>query len=385
MRVAVFIGTRADLGPLGPVVAAFAAEGGVETHVLCGVAFDAAELSGRLAEETSGVFDGTVHALTDPLRSLGVEEMLLQGERLLHGARELFARISFDALVVLGDRWELLFVVPAAYLSGIRIVHLHGGEVTEGALDERVRHAVTKLADLHCVASADAAERLRQLGEPEERIALTGAPGLDRLDGRTRVSDEELSELLGAAVSRPLALYTYHPPTAVVDAPLHRSAADVLRATLESCAMVIVTAPGMDTGRDEIIAAHEEIAARDPRVLLVDSLGPRYPVVLASADVVVGNSSSGVIEAASVGVPAVDVGMRQAGRLRGNNVIHADENYESVRAAVQQAMSGPFIRTARAATNPYGDGHAAQRIVAATLTLDGLPAAKRFADRTTRS
>lgn len=376
MRIAIFVGTRADLGPLEPVVAAFVA-GGHDTHLLTGVAFDAEALRAR----TAHIPGSTIHALVPPIESFDASTMSRQGAEILRTAGALFAELRFDAFVVLGDRWELLAVVPAAFLHDTRIVHIHGGEVTEGAIDERIRHAVTKLADVHCVASSDAARRVAQMGEPEERIFETGAPGLDRIVEAKPLDDDELRELVGRDFERPLALYTYHPPTATPDAPLADWVRSSLSATLQLCGTVIATDPGMDEGRDVILATLDDMAREDPRIVRISSLGARYPRALAAVDVVVGNSSSGVIEAASAGVPAVDIGTRQEGRLRASSVIHADDSASSVESALRNALGGDFDVARMRDGNPYGAGGAAMKIVDATSAAKTFGIKKSFVDR----
>jgi UDP-N-acetylglucosamine 2-epimerase (non-hydrolysing) len=253
--------------------------------------------------------------------------------------------------------------------------------VTEGAVDERIRHAVTKLADEHCVASPDAARRLAQLGEPRERIHVTGAPGLDRLAAAAPMGDDALAGLLGLdRVERPIGLFTYHPPTAQADAPAATWAREAAAATLAACATVIATYPGMDEGRDEIVAVLSALAAAEPRLRLVEALGRDYPGVLASVDVVVGNSSSGVIEAATLHKPAVDVGDRQRGRLRGDNVVHAEEGRAAVEAAVRLALSPGGTARARAVVNPYGAGDASRRILDIVRRAGAAGRVKRFVD-----
>ena len=195
MKVAVFVGTRADLGPLVPVLEELISRPGVETIALTGLAFDAAGLAEQLAQPVSSIVQ-----LAEPLHEVDLPAQLLQGPALSLGAGRLLRQAPVDRLVVLGDRWELLHVVPPFVLAGVPVVHLHGGEVTGGAIDERVRHAITKLADVHCVASRDAAERVARLGEEAERIHVTGAPGLDRYAAEGRRSDAELEELLGVTV-----------------------------------------------------------------------------------------------------------------------------------------------------------------------------------------
>ncbi len=377
VSVAAFVGTRADLGPLGPVLVALADAPDVDLTVLTGVAWTAESLAQALPARPQ---PWRIVALADPVTGrLDAAAVVRHGPGLSAGAGTHFLDARPDVLVVLGDRWELLHVVPQAVLAGIRVVHLHGGEVTEGAVDERVRHAVTKLADQHCVASADAARRVRSLGEPADRVHVTGAPGLDRVAGLARPSEQALAEALGREVVRPLALFTYHPPTAVEGAEVRTWAAGALRATAARCGTVVATHPGMDAGRDEVLAALAD-AADEPRVLVVENLGPRYPLVLAGADVVVGNSSSGVIEAASVGIPVVDVGDRQRGRLRGENVVHADEGEAAVAAALDLALSPAHRARSAAAVNPYGDGSAAARVLAVVRAAPAVSLAKPFVD-----
>ena len=183
-RVAVFVGTRADFNPLGPVIAALSVEPGLETHVITGLAFSSADL--RSDDTMARLTDLQFHDITDPIQSMSAAGVVDHGADMARGTAAFFDRVRPDVVVLLGDRWELLWIASTAYLSEVRIVHLHGGEVTEGAIDDRVRHAVTKLSDQHCVASSDAAERLFRMGEPPARVHVTGAPGLDRLQAPAR-------------------------------------------------------------------------------------------------------------------------------------------------------------------------------------------------------
>lgn len=377
MKVAVFVGTRADLGPLLPVFKALV-DAKADVVGLTGVAFD----QGGLTKALDTGLDGArlrVIPLAPPVETLDAAAQLRQAHAIAESLSDLLASESFDRLVVLGDRWELLSVVPPFFLSGVTIVHLHGGEVTEGAIDERVRHAITKLADVHCVASEDAAARVRQLGEPADRVHVTGAPGLDRFAGVEPLDDDALAELLGKPVTRPLALFTYHPPTTAPAERIRQWAADAVAATVDTCGTVIATHPGFDVGRDEILEVLTEAAAKHERLVVIESLGPRYPAVLAASDVVVGNSSSGVIEAASVGVPAVDIGDRQRGRLRGANAIDVPDDRDAIAAALRTALSAEFRSQAATVVNPYGDGTAGARIAAIVLD-EAPPRGKPFVD-----
>lgn len=364
--VAVFVGTRADLGPLSPVLERLVTADDIDLQVITGVMYAAAELAAALPPVLgSDRWRERITPLADPMASVSTAAQLEQGALLAQASGKALTRLGVDVLVVLGDRWELLYVVPPAFLLGIPIVHLHGGEVTEGAVDERVRHAVSKLADQHCAASPDAASRLLQMGEPAARVHVTGAPGLDRLAEASPLDDSALCALLGIpTVEHPVALFTYHPPTARRDAPVGRWAREAARGALAACGTVVATYPGMDDGRDEIIRSLSELQAEQPgRFRFVEALGRDYPRVLAAVDVVVGNSSSGVIEAATLHKPAVNIGDRQKGRLRGDNVLDAAEGLAPVEEAVRRVLSPEWLARTRATVNPYGSGDASRRIV----------------------
>jgi UDP-N-acetylglucosamine 2-epimerase (non-hydrolysing) len=215
-------------------------------------------------------------------------------------------------------------------------------------------------------------------------VHVTGAPGLDRLAAAEPLSDADLAAAVGLdLLVRPVALFTYHPPTAEAGAPVGDWARQAAEAALATCGTVIASHPGMDEGRDDIIEVLSDLAATEPRFRLVEALGRDYPGVLASVDVVVGNSSSGVIEAATLHVPVVDVGERQRGRLRGDNVIHAAEGRAVVEAAIREALSPEGLARAAAVVNPYGTGDASRHIVAIVRRAGAAGRTKSFVDAPT--
>lgn len=359
-RVVVFAATRADLFPLSPVLRALAETTDLDVTLIASGTTANRDFGDPLAGiDLAGV---TVEHIAADLGTSDFAALTAGGGRIGQGMAEFVGRTRPAAAVVLGDRWELLYAVPPLVLAGVPIVHLHGGEVTEGAVDDRVRHAITKLADLHCVSTERAAARVRQLGEPAERVTVTGAPSLDRVAGTVAADDTTLARLLGRPVVRPFALVTYHPPTAGGPDPA-KGARGVLDAVRATAASAIITHPGLDRGREAVLQEIRAATAADPRLVDVAALGADYLPVLAAADVVVGNSSSGILEAASFGVPVVDVGDRQRGRERGANVVHAAEEPAAVERAIRAALDPALRARARAAGNPYGDGHAAARIV----------------------
>jgi UDP-hydrolysing UDP-N-acetyl-D-glucosamine 2-epimerase len=311
------------------------------------------------------------------------EAVAISTGRGVEGFARGFARRRPDLVVVLGDRFEMLAAAAAALPFALPVAHIHGGEVSEGAMDNQIRHAITKLAHLH-FASADVhARRIGRMGEEAWRIHAVGAPGLDRLVGLAALPRATLARELGLAAEGPWLLVTFHPVTLEYrDTAFH---VDELLAALEKTdGTLVITYPNADTSGRVIIDRIEEFAGRHPgRCRLARSLGERlYLSLLSHADVMIGNSSSGLIEAPSFGLPAVNIGARQRGRLRGANVIDVAPSREEIFRGIEAARVPEFRARARAAANPYGDGRAAPRIVEvlSKVPLDARLIQKRFAD-----
>jgi GDP/UDP-N,N'-diacetylbacillosamine 2-epimerase (hydrolysing) len=279
------------------------------------------------------------------------------------GFARAYARQRPDLLLVLGDRFEMLAAAVAALPFALPLAHVHGGEASEGAMDNQIRHAITKLAHLHFASAPEHARRIAAMGEEAWRIHTVGAPGLDRLRTLAPLSREDVAGTLGLPLAGPWLLVTFHPVTLEHgDTTTH---VDELLAALEKVdATLVVTYPNADTAGRIIIDRVEELAARSSRVRLARSLGDRlYLSLLAHADAMVGNSSSGLIEAPSFALPVVNVGSRQRGRLRGANVIDVEPGRDEILQGVQAALAPGFRRRLEARDNPYGDGRAAARIV----------------------
>ena len=265
--------------------------------------------------------------------------------------------------MVLGDRFEMLAAAVAALPFALPVAHIHGGEVTEGAMDNQIRHAISKLAHLHFVSAPVHADRLVRMDEEPWRIHMVGAPGLDRLQSTPPMTRKKLARQLGLPLADPWIIVTFHPVTLE-----HRDTGrhvEELVAALETVAGgVVVTYPNADTAHRTIIDALEGFARRCPHVRLVPSLGDRaYVSLLEHAAAMVGNSSSGLIEAPSFGLPVVNIGSRQRGRLRGANVIDVGYDRDEILRGIEAALAPGFRERLRDAPNPYGDGHAAPRIV----------------------
>lgn len=292
-----------------------------------------------------------------------------------------FGRARPDILLLLGDRFEMFAAGVAALALALPTAHIHGGESTEGLIDEAIRHSLTKLSHLHFAATEMSARRIVQLGEEPWRVHVTGAPALDAIRDFAPVSDAELAAQ-GIVLRGPTLLVTYHPVTLAADQTGAQFAA-LLEAIDASGLDAVFTFPNADTSYAEIVSRLESFVERDERFTLVRSLGTEvYFTLMMRSAAMVGNSSSGIIEAASFRLPVVDVGMRQRGRVRAENVLAAKPDTASIRAVIERAVSGDFRATLEGLVNPYGDGHAAERIagVLATVPLDEQLLVKRFHD-----
>ena len=313
----------------------------------------------------------------------GPTELVEAGHRLARALMPAMREQRSDLLLLHGDRHELLPLAHAAALLAVPLVHLGGGDVTEGAFDDSIRHALTKLAHLHLCTNEQAAERIRQLGEESWRIVVTGEPALDELVAKAAAagSRTDIEKNLGFRLSPPVGLLTYHPPTTSldrIDAELN-----ALLVASKRLATVVATHPSADPQADEILLAYAAAAGSREGFHVVPHLGDVFPAVLALADVVLGNSSSGVVEAASFATPVIDVGDRQQGRLRPANVLHVEGDEKELDAALTRVLDPSFRAALVGLVNPYGDGHAAERAASAIagVKLDGL-LRKRFANRT---
>lgn len=286
------------------------------------------------------------------------------------GFAQVYERVRPDLLLVLGDRFEMHAAALAAVPLRIPIAHVHGGEVTAGAIDDALRHAITKYSHLHFASTDCHARRIIQLGEEPWRVTVSGAPGLDQLRRLRLLSAEELSAKLGIALDVPPLLVTQHPVTLQSEQAARQ--ADALLEVLSSQNRpIIITRPNADTRNTEILERLERFAAARSHVRLVSNLGTLgYFSLMKCAAAMAGNSSSGIIEAASFQLPVVNIGLRQQGRPRSGNVIDCGDSASEIRTALDRALSAEFREHCRGVQNIYGDGHAAGRIVQVLRTTE---------------
>ena len=279
------------------------------------------------------------------------------------GFSQSFARQRPDILLVLGDRFEMYAAVIAALPFAMPIAHLHGGESTEGLIDEPIRHAITKMSHLHFASTETYRNRIVQMGEEPWRVEVSGAPALDNLNAMDILPAHALEKTIGMALTPPPLLVTFHPVTLEYERTSEHIAA--LCAALETIAHpVVFTYPNADTQGRHIIQAIDQYVQKHAKARAVANLGTQaYFSLMTHACAMVGNSSSGIIEAASFKLPVVNIGNRQRGRIRGRNVIDVDTRCDEIINAIQRAISPKFRSTLENLTNPYGDGRASERIV----------------------
>lgn len=302
----------------------------------------------------------------------------------LLGFSQAFARLRPDVLVVLGDRFDMYPAALAALPHRIPVAHIHGGEVSFGAIDDSLRHSLTKLSHLHFVTTAAYARRVVQLGEEPWRVQVSGAPALDDLATQPRLSATELESRFGISLAQPPLLVTFHPVTLEYDRTPEQIA-ELLGALDDAGHPVILTAPNADTAGRIVRSAVEKYVAGRENAWLVENFGQQaYFSILPLAAAMVGNSSSGIIEAASFGLPVVNIGNRQAGRDRGPNVIDAAHTRADIAAAIRRATALDFRAAIQTVKNPYqsATGSAAAVIVERlkTVSLDDALLCKKFHD-----
>jgi UDP-N-acetylglucosamine 2-epimerase (non-hydrolysing) len=382
-KICVVTGSRAEYGLLYWLLRGIEAEPGLQLQLVVtgmhlapqfGMTVDHIEADGFVpdARVDMQLHGDTPKAITT---SMGVG---------LIGFAEAFDTLKPDVVVVLGDRTEIFAAAQAAMVARIPIAHIHGGELTEGLIDEAIRHAITKMAHLHFVSAEEYRKRVIQLGEAPDRVWNVGAPGLDAIRKATLLDRTALSQQLDFDLTKPFFLVTYHPVTLAdhADDP----GAEALFAALETFPdhQVVITGVNADAGHEAIRKRIVAFAAANPgRVLERTSLGQlRYLSAMALTDAVIGNSSSGLIEAPALKVPTVNIGERQRGRLRASRVIDVDPDKAAIIAAITKALGPEFRAMTKAATSLFGDGTASDRMVRVLRDhpLDGI-LMKRFQDQ----
>jgi UDP-N-acetylglucosamine 2-epimerase (non-hydrolysing)/GDP/UDP-N,N'-diacetylbacillosamine 2-epimerase (hydrolysing) len=280
------------------------------------------------------------------------------------GMADCLDRMRPDLLLIIADRYEMLAPASVALAMRIPLAHIEGGEISEGAIDDAVRNALTKLSHLHFTSTETARARVIAMGEEPWRVHCAGAPSLDHIRRSALLSRAEVEARLGADLSVSPALVAFHPTTLARDTT--READALFEALAKAEGPFVFCYPNADAGSRALI---ERTRALGLGPVFVNLNPVLYWSLLRCCAMTVGNSSSGVMEAASFGIPAVDVGMRQRGRERGANVLSAAADARAIAECMAKARSGAFRESLAGMTNLYGDGQAAERIVAALASV----------------
>lgn len=380
-KIAVVTGTRAEYGLLYWLMKEIQGDSDLQLQLIVTGAHLSLEFGSTWKEIEADGFsiDAKVEMLLSSDTPVAVAKSVGLGTI---GFADALDRLKPDIMVALGDRYEILSAVTAATILRIPVAHLHGGESTEGAIDEAIRHAVTKMSHLHFTAAEPYRRRVVQMGESPDRVFCFGAPGLEYMKRFTPLSRSELERDLEFPLSSPLLLVTCHPVT------LEGSPERAFRKLLHALdkfpeARIVFTMPNADAeGRVLIDMIKDYVDEHPERAKAFVSLGQRrYLSLMKLCDAVVGNSSSGLTEAPACGKPTVNIGDRQKGRLKADSVIDCAEDRDSIAKAIELALTPEFAERARSTTSLYGSGDVAEKIVKVlkTCNLEGI-LAKAFFD-----
>lgn len=360
-KVAVITGTRADYGILYPVLKAIDSSENLKLQLivcgmhLCpdfGMTIKEIEKDGfQISDKFETVFSSDTGS--SMAKTVGLSIMYIT---------QSFERLKPDIVLVLGDRGEMLAAAIAACYMNIPVAHIHGGEVS-GTVDESIRHAITKLSHIHFPATLDSKNRIIKMGEKEENVFVVGAPGLDVIKSTKYMSREEFLNKFGLKDDK-IILMTQHPVTTEID-DVDFQIRETLNAIVSIGKQTVITYPNSDSGGRIIIRRIEEYRQKYSFIKVYKNLSQYdYLNLLNNADVMVGNSSSGIIEAASFKLPVVNIGTRQNGRLRGINVMDAAYSRKEIINAINKSLyDDNYIKSLDKCINPYGDGNASGRIV----------------------
>lgn len=363
-KIGVITGTRAEYGLLSPLMKAIQNDDAFELQILVTGMHLSPEfgLTYQQIENDGFVINEKVEMLLSSDTSVGIVKSTGLG---MIGYADALSRLKPDWLVILGDRYEAFAVATAAFLMKIPIIHISGGDVTEGATDDALRHSISKMSYLHFATTEEYRKRVIQLGESPERVFNVGGIGIDNIVKMTLLTREALSESVNFDLSKPYFLVTFHPVTLE-----NQSSESQFQALLDSFDefpdyQVLITLPNSDADGRIIIKMIQEYGRKNPeRVSVHTSLGQlRYLSAIKYATAVIGNSSSGVVEVASFKVPTVNIGDRQKGRARANTVIDCETTQEEITKAINQAISPEFQAFCQTVDNIYGQGNTTEQIM----------------------
>ena len=288
-----------------------------------------------------------------------------------------------DYIILLGDRYELFIMAIAALICQIPIIHLHGGELTEGVIDEQVRHAITKMAHIHMPSISLYAENISKMGEEDWRIHIVGAPGLENIKKLELYTEEEILKLTGIDIHKNTIICTYHPVTLEGEDSVRWQIKNLWESLSKFDLQIIFTRPNAEAGSDEIVSMIKKFVDNNLKAYFFDSLGSKlYLNFLKYAKAVVGNSSSGIIEAPSFLIPTVNIGNRQEGRLQPESIIQTGYSVNEIYKGIEKALyDAEFLTKLKNIKNPYGDGNTSKYMIKAMKEILKIPKEKLLKKR----
>ncbi|MFK7160469.1 UDP-N-acetylglucosamine 2-epimerase [Marinospirillum sp. MEB164] len=381
-KITVFTGTRAEYGLLYWLMKEIENDQDLELQLIVSGMHLSPEFGYTVQTiEKEFAINEKVEMLLSSSSRVGIAKSIGLG---VIGFVDALSRLKPDCLVILGDRFEALALAQTAMILQIPIAHLHGGELTEGVIDEAIRHSITKMAHLHFTSTEVYRKRVIQLGESPSRVFNVGAPAIENAQRLQLLNQKELEASLHFELGDQPLLITYHPVTLKEDGGIN-SLKNLLQAleTLVPERKLVITFPNADTYGRELIMLLQKFAAKHKEsVLLTESLGQlRYLSLMKICGAVVGNSSSGLLEAPAFGVPTVDIGIRQKGRFKAESVIESGDELEEIMAALAQALSASHREISNATLHPYGDGQVSKKIIRILKDTDLQPLIfKKFYD-----
>ena len=379
-KICIVTGSRAEYGLLYWLMKEVRVDVDLQLQVIVTGAHLSPEfgLTFQQIEADGFTIDAKVEMLLSSDSGVGIAKSMGIG---VIGFADTLDRLKPDIMVVLGDRFEMLAAAQVALVLRIPIAHIHGGEITEGAFDEGIRHAISKMAQWHFVAAEPYRKRVIQLGETPDRVFNFGAPGLDHFQCLEWMDRPSLEKSLALKLAPPVFLVTYHPATLGQQKPIE--AMNELLAALDEFprATVVFTYPNADTGGRALIERlNQWIATNKHRAAASSSLGQqRYLSLMRESDVIIGNSSSALTEAPVLKKAAVNIGDRQEGRLKATSVIDAEERTDSIIDGIKRALSEDFRASLPATQSLYGSGDVSRR-VKNTLKVVAIATQKSFFD-----
>ena len=362
-KIVVMTATRADYGLLSPIIQKLLKCGLFDVRVVATGMHLSSEFGNTYKEiEADGIrIDRKITMLVNSDTPVGISKSMALG---ISGFADYFDEVKPDGVILLGDRFETLAVASAAMNARIPIIHLYGGEISEGAIDDSIRHAVSKLSYYHFTSTDEYRNRVIQLGESPDRVFCVGAMGVENSIHERKMTREELEISLDWKIDTPFALVTYHPVTLENNTSKHQVVSLINALKSFHDMKFVITKANADADGRVINDLLQEFANESENVKLFDSLGRmRYLSCMKYATMVIGNSSSGLVEAPTFKIPTINIGDRQKGRLKPDSVIDCKADSDSIVNAINKARQMVKENVLEDVKNPYGDGNTSERIV----------------------